>query len=225
MVGKVRVAVAVEGLLSRFQLIHDGVLGHGFTGGDRKGAGEVEKGSDATEGSGAGGRFRRLGEDFRPAGPLLGHRNADVGVGFDASGEDDLARSVDDASGLGPQQARMGEGGDFAVLYGHVYNGGPLGRNHRTTFDDCVEHFATPLLGCAHYNSLGPLLTANPLGPPPIAVKVAKNCVVPSLSPTSAPSSPSEGFPNHSNLVFKHIGELTAPEVTLPQTLDICRGV
>ena len=93
--GVVGVGMSLESVPSRFNLAH-----YGFGGRDRPGRQgqrprEVHVGGDATEGGGEAGGLGRLGKDAGIAsGPVIGHGHIDVGVGFDAAGQDEHAGGV-----------------------------------------------------------------------------------------------------------------------------------
>jgi hypothetical protein len=63
-----------------------------------------------------------------------------VRVGIDASGDDDQARGVEHARGVGRQGAWLGHGGDRLAADADVAYTHAIGRDHLTVAHDEIEH-------------------------------------------------------------------------------------
>ena len=144
--GVVDVGMAPEGVPPCFDLGHYGVGGRDRAGREGQGPGKVHVGGDPTEGGGPAGRFRRLGKDAGiAAGPVVGHGHVDVGVGFDAAGQDDHIGGVDGlARAHIVQDARSGHRHDMLALDAHVHQANAIGSNYGPTLDNQVQHYCLP---------------------------------------------------------------------------------
>ena len=103
-------------------------------------AGKIDNRRHPAKGGRPTGVLGRLGHDVGLTGPLAGHRNADMGVGFDAARNDDLARRVNLSPGVRSQAARPADGGNFLALNADIHLPDGLGSDHLSAFDNKIEH-------------------------------------------------------------------------------------
>ena len=146
--GVVGIGMPAEKIAAGFDLRHNGVGRRRCPRGQGQGAGEINVGGYAPESGGAAGGFRRLGEyPGIPAGPVVRHRDVDVGMGFDAAGEDnhsggvDAFRRADVVQGAGGGQRR-----DPLAHDAHVHRRCALGRYNRAIADNRVQHSRPPVV-------------------------------------------------------------------------------
>jgi hypothetical protein len=72
------------------------------------------------------------------------HIGGGVGVGLDASWNDDLAGSVDGPNALGWQDSGHGDGGNLLAFQSDVPVTDSGWRNHCSAFDYCINHRFVP---------------------------------------------------------------------------------
>ena len=134
--------MAAEYVPADFDLAHDRVGGRHCAGSQGQGAGEIDVGGDAPECGSAAGCLGRLGEDAGvAAGPVVGHRHVDVGVGLDAAGQHNHAGGVDGLVGAHVVEgAGGGYSGNLLSLYSHIHQACAFRSNHGPAFDDQVQH-------------------------------------------------------------------------------------
>ena len=99
--------------------------------------GEVHEGGGAAEEGGAADLLG--GSGTQVAWPHDG--GGDVGVGFDAAGDDDLASGVDNPSHLFGEGVGGGDGDDFIALDGNIPIADAPGGYHLSVADNQVQHF------------------------------------------------------------------------------------
>ena len=127
-VGVVGVGVAAPGAGSFLDGVGDGVAGVMD--------GEVQQGGGAAEEGGAADLLRRRGAEV--AGAHNGGVN--VGVGFDAAGDDHLAGGVDDAGDIVGHGVGGGDGDDFFALDADIPVADAPGGDDLAAADNQVQH-------------------------------------------------------------------------------------
>ena len=145
--GVVGVGVTPENVPPGFNLAHNRVGRRDCARRQGQRASEVHVGRHAAEGRGAAGRLGRLGVDTGVApGPVVGHGNVDVGVGFDAAGQHYHSGSVDGLRRAHVvESAGRGHGRDLLPHDSDVHERRALGRNHCPAFDNQVKHDCLPI--------------------------------------------------------------------------------
>ena len=121
--GEIDIRVACEGLAAFLDLGHDWVSRRHSAWIQRQVAGKVDVGGDAAEGRGTAGGFRWLGEHLAlAAGPIVGHRNIDVGVGLDTARKHDLAGRVEGPNTGCIEGPWRGHRDDLFALDAHIHH-------------------------------------------------------------------------------------------------------
>ena len=144
--GVVGVGVAAEGIPARLDLGHDGIGRRHRARCQGQRPGEVNVGGDASEGSGAAGGLGRLGEHaVVSAGPIVGHRDVDVGMRLDAAGQYDHAGGIDGLAGPDVvEDTGSGHRRDLLALDAHVPQANAVRCDHGPALDDQVQHDCLP---------------------------------------------------------------------------------
>ena len=138
--GEVGVGMAGESIAALFHLLHYGVGRGSIATRNGQVPGEIDKGGHTAKGRSPAGRLGRLGNHFGAAGPRLGHRYPNVGVGLYASRQYDLSSGVNGPARLHLKTSGGGHKSDLLPLNSHVHNPNTTGCHYPATANNQVQH-------------------------------------------------------------------------------------